>query len=169
MLTSRAAFGQSQIPVEPGTSWGLTALPKKRCLELSQPNKRWNLERLKVPDTFFWAKPGLMERSWTSACHTVRLHRGHGCSAQRMPQRGLFAIHDSRSEAPMRSSIACLAGVLVLICAAAYGAEDKQEKDQEDNLLVNGSFEEGPEPGDQGWKPLDKGSKEIMGWEVTRG
>src|SRR5207302_1125301 len=26
---------------------------KKRCLELSQPNKRWNLERLKVPDTFF--------------------------------------------------------------------------------------------------------------------
>jgi len=69
----------------------------------------------------------------------------------------------------MRSSIACLAGVLVLICAAAYGAEDKQEKDQEDNLLVNGSFEEGPEPGDQGWKPLDKGSKEIMGWEVTRG
>src|SRR5437870_1126026 len=33
------------------------ALPKKRCLELSRPNKRWNLERLKVPDTFFWAKP----------------------------------------------------------------------------------------------------------------
>src|SRR5437868_6033328 len=30
------------------------ALPKKRCLELSQPNKRWNLERLKGPDTFFW-------------------------------------------------------------------------------------------------------------------
>src|SRR5439155_1030976 len=29
--------------------------PKKRCLELSQPNKRWNLKRPKVPDTFFWA------------------------------------------------------------------------------------------------------------------
>jgi len=33
------------------------ALPKKRCLELSSPNKCWSFERLKVPDIFFWAKP----------------------------------------------------------------------------------------------------------------
>jgi len=32
------------------------ALPKKRCLELSSRNKCWSFERLKVPDTFFWAK-----------------------------------------------------------------------------------------------------------------
>src|SRR5437868_3743107 len=33
------------------------ALPKKRCLELSSLNKCGSLERFKVPDTFFWAKP----------------------------------------------------------------------------------------------------------------
>src|SRR5207244_7991885 len=33
------------------------ALPKKRCLELSSLNKCWSFECLKVPDTFFWAKP----------------------------------------------------------------------------------------------------------------
>ena len=36
------------------------------------------------------------------------------------------------------------------------------------NLLINGSFEEGPEDiGD--FKTLDKGSDEIKGWKVTRG
>jgi choice-of-anchor C domain-containing protein len=36
------------------------------------------------------------------------------------------------------------------------------------NLLVNGSFEEGP--ADIGeYKSLDKGSEEIKGWKVTRG
>jgi choice-of-anchor C domain-containing protein len=38
------------------------------------------------------------------------------------------------------------------------------------NLLVNGSFEEGPEvPGKKGFKPLDKGSTEIKGWTVIKG
>ena len=32
------------------------ALPKKRCLELCIVTKCWSFERLKVPDTFFWAK-----------------------------------------------------------------------------------------------------------------
>src|SRR5439155_5740337 len=32
------------------------AWPKKRCLELSSLNKCWSFARLKVPDTFFWAK-----------------------------------------------------------------------------------------------------------------
>src|SRR6516162_5240865 len=35
------------------------------------------------------------------------------------------------------------------------------------NLLLNGSFEEGPEAGQ--FKPLDKGSTAIKGWTVTRG
>jgi choice-of-anchor C domain-containing protein len=35
------------------------------------------------------------------------------------------------------------------------------------NLLVNGSFEEGLDPG--GWRPLDEGSTDIPGWVVTRG
>jgi choice-of-anchor C domain-containing protein len=36
------------------------------------------------------------------------------------------------------------------------------------NLLVNGSFEEGPDDPIE-WKPLDKGSEAIKGWKVTRG
>jgi len=35
----------------------IEAKPQKRCLELSNLNKFWSFERLKVPDTFFWAKP----------------------------------------------------------------------------------------------------------------
>jgi choice-of-anchor C domain-containing protein len=36
------------------------------------------------------------------------------------------------------------------------------------NLLVNGSFEDGPDDIGQ-FKSLDKGSEEIKGWKVTRG
>ena len=36
------------------------------------------------------------------------------------------------------------------------------------NLLVNGSFEEGPDDIGE-YKSLDKGSEEIKGWKVTRG
>jgi choice-of-anchor C domain-containing protein len=36
------------------------------------------------------------------------------------------------------------------------------------NLLVNGSFEEGPEDIGE-YKPLDKGADAIKGWKVTRG
>jgi choice-of-anchor C domain-containing protein len=35
-------------------------------------------------------------------------------------------------------------------------------------LIVNGSFEDGPKQVDR-WLPLDKGSKQIKGWVVTRG
>src|SRR5207253_2044757 len=37
-------------------SWRDTDCPKKRCLELSSPKKCWTRKRLKVPDTFFWAR-----------------------------------------------------------------------------------------------------------------
>src|SRR5947208_3622044 len=70
----------------------------------------------------------------------------------------------------MRSSILSLTGTLMLLSVVAVSAQDdKQAKEKDANLLVNGSFEEGPDPGEQGWKPLDKGSKAIKGWEVTRG
>jgi choice-of-anchor C domain-containing protein len=60
-------------------------------------------------------------------------------------------------------------GLLALGCViAVYGADYKKDKDDE-NLLVNGSFEEGPDLGEQPYKSLDKGSKDIKGWEVTRG
>jgi choice-of-anchor C domain-containing protein len=36
-----------------------------------------------------------------------------------------------------------------------------------ENLLVNGSFEDGPSPGD--FKPYNPGSRAIPGWKVTRG
>ncbi|HSQ54574.1 MAG TPA: choice-of-anchor C family protein [Gemmata sp.] len=37
------------------------------------------------------------------------------------------------------------------------------------NLLINGSFEEGPMVGGFGWQELRVGSQEIKGWVVTRG
>jgi choice-of-anchor C domain-containing protein len=37
------------------------------------------------------------------------------------------------------------------------------------NLLINGSFEDGPEPTGEGSMPLEKGSDVIKGWRVTRG
>src|SRR5262249_15845908 len=37
------------------------------------------------------------------------------------------------------------------------------------NLLVNGSFEEGPDPGPGRFLTLNEGSTEIRGWVVTRG
>ena len=36
------------------------------------------------------------------------------------------------------------------------------------NLLVNGSFEDGPDDIGE-YKPLDKGATDIKGWKVTRG
>lgn len=36
-----------------------------------------------------------------------------------------------------------------------------------ENVLQNGSFEDGPDPG--AYLPLNPGSKDITGWEVTRG
>ena len=68
----------------------------------------------------------------------------------------------------MKTALRLLPGLFLLLAGAlAYAADDKQDK--EANLIVNGSFEEGTDPGEQGWKPLDKGSKDIKGWEVTRG
>ena len=70
----------------------------------------------------------------------------------------------------MKPLTICLAGTLLFVgIFAAYAKDDKQDKDSEANLLVNGSFEEGPDTGDQGFKPLEKGAKDIKGWEVTRG
>src|ERR1700737_4340875 len=69
----------------------------------------------------------------------------------------------------MRSFITCLVSMLVLSSIVATYGDDKKDSDKDANLRVNGSFEEGSDPGEQGWKPLDKGSKDIKGWEVTRG
>src|SRR5205823_13165115 len=70
----------------------------------------------------------------------------------------------------MSSLLASLAGALflaLLFRSAATG--DDQKKDKDKNLLVNGSFEEGPDPGENGFLSVDVDSKEIKGWVVTRG
>jgi choice-of-anchor C domain-containing protein len=51
--------------------------------------------------------------------------------------------------------------------ADAPQAQEAQAEVAQGNLLINGSFEEGEEPGD--FLPLDPGSTAIMGWTVTRG
>jgi choice-of-anchor C domain-containing protein len=56
---------------------------------------------------------------------------------------------------------------------ASVGQESKDDKKEaqvkEENLLVNGSFEEGPQTDENlGFKPLDEGALDIKGWTVTR-
>lgn len=64
----------------------------------------------------------------------------------------------------MRRSWVVAAGMVLAVAVCGGTAEEK--KAEADNLLVNGGFEEGPEPGE--FKPLDKDSTEIKGWKVTR-
>lgn len=49
-------------------------------------------------------------------------------------------------------------------CKPAPGNDDGKK-----NLIVNGSFEDGPEVGPEGYLPLDEDSVDIRGWVVTRG
>jgi RNA polymerase sigma factor (sigma-70 family) len=53
-----------------------------------------------------------------------------------------------------------------LLAQAARGGQKKQGPR---NLLINGSFEEGVDISERNYLPLNKGSKDIKGWEVTRG
>jgi choice-of-anchor C domain-containing protein len=69
----------------------------------------------------------------------------------------------------MKAITAFLTGTLLLTSLVAKAADDeKAAKEKEVNLLVNGSFEEGPEIGPVGFNYAEKGSKDIKGWEVTR-
>jgi choice-of-anchor C domain-containing protein len=63
----------------------------------------------------------------------------------------------------MRRGCVCLAALAVMAACLTVPAtaEDKPK-----NLLVNGSFEEGPDAGD--FLPLESGSTDIKGWTVTR-
>jgi Protein of unknown function (DUF642) len=68
----------------------------------------------------------------------------------------------------MRTLSTSLVGAVVL--AALFGSAlsgDEKKPAEAKNLLKNGSFEEGPDPG--AFKPLDEASTDIKGWTVTRG
>jgi len=64
-------------------------------------------------------------------------------------------------------AVALAAGVVPPHSAA--GGAAAQAKDEKGNLIVNGSFEDGPEVGPEGYLPLDEDSVEVRGWVVTRG
>src|SRR5215218_7125603 len=97
---------------------------------------------------------------WQSSAHfsrgpTARL--GNNRSPGGRP-RGIIGA--AKPETSMRL-LACVVG-LALVLPAAVAAPARPAA----NLLVNGSFEDGPEDiGD--FKSLDKGSDEIKGWKVT--
>jgi len=55
---------------------------------------------------------------------------------------------------------------LIVFAALSAGVFALADEKKSDNLIVNGSFEMGPEAGE--FKPLDKDSTEIKGWTVTR-
>jgi choice-of-anchor C domain-containing protein len=59
-----------------------------------------------------------------------------------------------------------LACILVAALAAVLAVRTAGDEKKADNLIVNGSFEMGPEAGE--FKPLDKDSTDINGWKVTR-
>jgi choice-of-anchor C domain-containing protein len=63
-------------------------------------------------------------------------------------------------------------GIGAMLAAAVFGAawaadEKKDDADKSANLLVNGGFEEGPEP--DAFKSLPKDSNDIKGWKVIKG
>jgi choice-of-anchor C domain-containing protein len=73
---------------------------------------------------------------------------------------------------PIRVPLATATAVLLLAVHLPFGqkvgAEDKKAYEkEEENLIVNGSFEEGPDV--DVFLPLDKGSTDLKGWTVTRG
>jgi choice-of-anchor C domain-containing protein len=61
-------------------------------------------------------------------------------------------------------ALAC-AGLLAVVLLAVAAPAPKDDKPV--NLIKNGSFEEGPDPGR--FLPLNEGSADIKGWVVTRG
>jgi choice-of-anchor C domain-containing protein len=68
----------------------------------------------------------------------------------------------------MRTSLVPLVVAWIFLAAErGFGVPNRPDKFKAINLLVNGSFEEGPDP--KRFKPLDKGSTAIKGWAVTRG
>jgi choice-of-anchor C domain-containing protein len=59
----------------------------------------------------------------------------------------------------------------VLFVSFPRAQENAPRADKSENLIVNGSFEEGPETEfrERSWVPLDVGSTDLKGWTVTRG
>src|SRR5260370_41188947 len=73
---------------------------------------------------------------------------------------------------PMKAIVAGLAAVFLLAAPFSLGSgwqDDKDHGEKETNVLVNGSFEEGPDPGPQGVTWFNEGATDIKGWTVTRG
>jgi len=72
----------------------------------------------------------------------------------------------------MKTLMACLASLLLVAASfepTSFWQDDKADEEKETNLLVNGSFEEGPDPAPQGVAWFDEGATDIKGWTVTRG
>jgi choice-of-anchor C domain-containing protein len=72
----------------------------------------------------------------------------------------------------MKNFVASLATLLLVASSFALSwstQDDKADEEKQPNLLVNGSFEEGPDPGPRGVTWFNEGATDIKGWTVTRG
>ena len=67
----------------------------------------------------------------------------------------------------MRTRLIASVGTTVLLSTLITLRTGRAEDDPPGNLIVNGSFEEGPEV--ERYLSLDQGSDAIKGWVVTRG
>ena len=68
----------------------------------------------------------------------------------------------------VKSNLFRLAGLVVALLAAAANPAAQAQDGGHPNLVVNGSFEDGPLL-EASFLPLDEDSTEIRGWVVTRG
>ncbi|MBY0458884.1 MAG: DUF642 domain-containing protein, partial [Gemmataceae bacterium] len=68
----------------------------------------------------------------------------------------------------MRTLLALSAALLLPLAVLRPEDEKENKKEAKDNnLLVNGSFEDGPDV--EAFLALDKGATDVKGWTVTRG
>ena len=67
----------------------------------------------------------------------------------------------------MRVTVATFLAALLLFGAVGCAQEKKAGAEKALNLIVNGSFEEGPDV--ESFLALDKDSTDLKGWTVTRG
>jgi choice-of-anchor C domain-containing protein len=72
-----------------------------------------------------------------------------------------------QQEDAMTARLIATVALVALILPTGTFSQEKKPAEAGKNLIVNGSFEEGPEPG--GFKSLDEGSTDIKGWKVIRG
>src|SRR5262245_61658516 len=133
-----------------------------------QPSRGWQYRSTNANLTLGWNIGCSSPRRCHYDSRQMRTHRSRPLVTAMSPQTrrrhvGRTPQLRGDKERPMRLPRICMASFALgttWIAIPAVGEEKSK------NLLVNGSFEDGPDAGD--FLPLDPGSTDIKGWTVTR-